>query len=154
MTMARSSTSTAVLGRQLRKARKERGLSQEQLAERAHMRQATLSEWETGKLDQADPAQLKRVCKILGIPRTSLMPSTDVAHTVSQHAPRLYRAMAIALARRAGAAALVLAGSSEERIEHATNEQVRALFDVLKEAEHHKKLMMTFDSRGATHAAT
>jgi transcriptional regulator with XRE-family HTH domain len=51
----------------LRAAREEAGLTQLQLAERAGVRQATISELETGKTRRVDLDVLDRLCAALGV---------------------------------------------------------------------------------------
>lgn len=64
--------SIPTLSRQLRKLRKERGLSQVELAKRAGVQQKTLSEWESGKVTRINSALLDRVCGVLGVPLSEL----------------------------------------------------------------------------------
>lgn len=65
--------SIPTLSRQLRKLRKERGLSQVELAKRAGVQQKTLSEWESGKVTRINSALLDRVCGVLGVPLSELL---------------------------------------------------------------------------------
>jgi transcriptional regulator with XRE-family HTH domain len=51
----------------LRRAREMAGLTQQQLAEEAGVRQATISELETGKTRRVDLDVLDRLCGVLGV---------------------------------------------------------------------------------------
>lgn len=51
----------------LRRARVALGLTQSQLAEKAGVRQATISELETGKTRRVDLDVLDRLCEVLGV---------------------------------------------------------------------------------------
>lgn len=51
----------------IRSLRKKHKLTQHQLAERAGVRQATISDWEAGKVHTMDYATLSRVCDALGV---------------------------------------------------------------------------------------
>jgi putative transcriptional regulator len=51
----------------LKEARKEAGLTQSELAEKAGVRQATISELETGNTRRVDLDVLDRLCDALGV---------------------------------------------------------------------------------------
>lgn len=51
----------------LREARERAGLTQVQLAERADVRQATISDMESGKNTRVDLAILEKLCEVLGV---------------------------------------------------------------------------------------
>ncbi len=51
----------------LREPREEKGLTQVELARRADVRQATISDIETGKSTRIDLPVLERLCKVLGV---------------------------------------------------------------------------------------
>lgn len=51
----------------LREAREAAGLTQAELAERAEVRQATISDMETGKRRSVDLILLDRICAVLGV---------------------------------------------------------------------------------------
>lgn len=51
----------------LREKRKERGMTQTELAEKAGVRQATISELETGETRRVDLDVLDRLCKALRV---------------------------------------------------------------------------------------
>ena len=51
----------------LRQARTAAGLTQPQLAEKAGVRQATISQLETGKTRRIDLDILDRLCEVLGV---------------------------------------------------------------------------------------
>ena len=57
----------STLSRRLRALRKKQGLTQVQLAKLAGVRQATISDWESGKVDVMDATLLHRVCRALGV---------------------------------------------------------------------------------------
>lgn len=51
----------------LERARRKAGLTQSQLADRADVRQATISELETGRARRVSLDVLDRLCKVLGV---------------------------------------------------------------------------------------
>lgn len=51
----------------LERARRKAGLTQSQLADRADVRQATISELETGRARRVGLDVLDRLCKVLGV---------------------------------------------------------------------------------------
>jgi transcriptional regulator with XRE-family HTH domain len=63
----------------LRRARDTAGLTQAQLAERADVRQATISELETGKTRRVDLDVLDRLCGALGVDPGDLLERTKAA---------------------------------------------------------------------------
>lgn len=65
------------VGARVRELRKAQGLTQTELAERLHVRQATVSDYENGKL-QFDADELPRVASVLGV---------DVADLFSESKP-------------------------------------------------------------------
>ena len=56
----------------LREAREAAGLTQAELAEKADVRQATISDMETGKRRSIDLILLDRICRVLGVEAGSL----------------------------------------------------------------------------------
>ena len=58
------------------KARLSVGLSQNQLAKKAKVRQATISEMEAGKSRRLDLAALDRLCSVLGVEPGDLLKRT------------------------------------------------------------------------------
>lgn len=68
------------IGNAIKEIRKEKGLSQQQLADAAHITQAALSGIENGKIP--NPGTLKRLSKVLEVPESLIyamsMEKTDV----------------------------------------------------------------------------
>jgi transcriptional regulator with XRE-family HTH domain len=60
----------------LREAREAAGLTQVELAERAGIRQATVSDIETGKSGRLDLDVFDRICRVLGVEPGSLLEQT------------------------------------------------------------------------------
>lgn len=55
-------------GERLAELRKEKKISQKQLAEMAGLKLSTLSHWENGRIKKPEPENIDKVCKILNIP--------------------------------------------------------------------------------------
>jgi len=53
------------IGKNIRRIREERGLTQKELAEKMNLRQATLSSWEIGRTEPSS-SHINQLCKILG----------------------------------------------------------------------------------------
>jgi transcriptional regulator with XRE-family HTH domain len=51
----------------IRTAREGRGLSQDEVAERAGVSRSTIIRWENGRAERPDPGQVRAVCQALGI---------------------------------------------------------------------------------------
>lgn len=62
----------------LRQARESAGLTQSQLAEKSDVRQATISELETGKIRRVDLSVLDRLCGALGVEPGDLLERSPV----------------------------------------------------------------------------
>src|SRR2546422_972150 len=77
------------LSLRLRKLRKERGFTQAQLAKRANVRQATISEWESGTVHRMDTDLLDRVCEVLGVPLGELVLSRKSRAAITVKTPAL-----------------------------------------------------------------
>ena len=60
----------------LRELREERGLSQQALGDAAGVRQATISELESGKARRVDFTTLDRLARALGVDASALIEST------------------------------------------------------------------------------
>lgn len=61
-----------IFGQTLRKLRKDRGMTQEQLAQRLHVTRQTVSYWENGRT-QPDYGMLARIAAELGVPVAALL---------------------------------------------------------------------------------
>lgn len=75
------------IGERIRDARRQEGLSQEQLAHEIGSRQATISAWENGRTFPAIP-DLFRICHVLGLDIYDLLP----ARLLDEPPPALMRA--------------------------------------------------------------
>jgi transcriptional regulator with XRE-family HTH domain len=81
---------STALSVRLRELRQQRGLTQIQLAQRARVRQGTLSDWESGKVEHISAALFERVCTALGVHWTELAALSQPTGTdVDAHAARL-----------------------------------------------------------------
>ncbi|WP_439571847.1 helix-turn-helix transcriptional regulator [Sphingomonas sp.] len=112
------------VGRRLRDARKERGLTQSRIAKRAGLTRETISRAERGRLPSADTAS--RICNAIGIDRSEIdlkVPATDAiaTHPETTSLRSRRRELGKTLAECAAAAGISAATLSrfERGIEHS-----------------------------------
>ena len=73
----------------IRALRERQGLSQSALAKLLHVRQATISEWETGSKRRLDLDLLERLADILGVAPAALLDvEREAPHSKAARKPR------------------------------------------------------------------